>query len=93
MSYYVYILRCLDGSFYVGSSQDLEEREKAHNDGQAASFTRLRRPVTLIYSEAYETEALAVRRERQIKKWSRAKKEALISGGFGRLKQLSKRRG
>jgi predicted GIY-YIG superfamily endonuclease len=92
MPYYVYILRCSDGSFYVGSSQDVEQRIKAHNDGKATHYTRSRRPVILVYSEKWESKITAIRRERQIKKWSRSKKEALVSGDRERLKKLSKSR-
>lgn len=93
MTHYVYILRCSDDSFYVGSSHDIEQRVKAHNDGKATSFTRSRRSVSLVYSEECKSKVLALHRERQIKKWSRAKKEAIISEDIERLKQLSKHRG
>jgi len=92
MNYYVYILRCSDGSYYVGSTQDVTKRVQAHNDGKAATFTKMRRPVTLEYSELCESETAAVRREHQIKKWSRVKKEALIKGNMEALHQLSRRR-
>ena len=91
-SFLVYILRCSDGSYYVGSTEDLQERVKAHNEGEAAKYTYMRRPVRLVWSEAHDTESAAVRRERQIKKWSRAKKEALMAGDLGRLRELSRSR-
>lgn len=90
--YYVYILRCADDSFYVGSAQDLDARVKAHNDGRGAAYTFKHRPVSLVYSEALPSEDEAVRRERQLKHWTRAKKKALIAGDLERLKRLSKRR-
>ncbi|OGQ75590.1 MAG: hypothetical protein A3G94_01430 [Deltaproteobacteria bacterium RIFCSPLOWO2_12_FULL_60_16] len=90
--YYVYILRCADDSFYVGSAQDLDARVKAHNAGRGAAYTFKHRPVSLVYSEALPSEDEAVRRERQLKRWTRAKKKALIAGDLGRLKHLSKRR-
>jgi putative endonuclease len=90
--HYVYILRCSDGSYYVGSTCNLEERLRAHNEGRAATHTSEHRPVCLVYSEALPTEEEAIRRERQIKGWSRSKKEALISGDLERLKVLSKGR-
>jgi predicted GIY-YIG superfamily endonuclease len=90
--FFVYILRCSDGSYYVGSTQDVDRRVKVHNDGNAAVYTRLRRPVELAYTEPCESETVAVRRERQIKRWSRAKKEALILGDKGMLHVLSRRR-
>ncbi|HSE91163.1 MAG TPA: GIY-YIG nuclease family protein [Candidatus Binatia bacterium] len=90
--YYVYILRCADDSFYVGSAQDLDSRVKAHNDGQGAAYTFKHRPVQLVYSEAFESETAAVSRERQLKRWGHEKKAALIAGNLERLKRLSKRR-
>ena len=89
---YVYILRCADDSFYVGLTQDLAARVKAHNDGRGAAYTFKRRSVRLVYSEKFESESKGVERERQLKRWSRAKKEALISGDIHRLKRLSKPR-
>ena len=92
MEYLVYILRCSDGSYYVGSTQNIEQRLKAHHDGRAAMYTWSRRPVVLVFSEPCVSESAAVRRERQIKRWSRAKKEALISGDMKALHDLSRRR-
>lgn len=89
---HVYILRCADGSYYVGSTGDLEGREYAHNIGQGAKYTFLRRPVQLVYSESYDSLEQAMGRERQLKRWSHAKKTALILGEAARLKQLSKQR-
>jgi len=90
--YYVYILRCADGSFYVGSAQDLDARLKAHNEGRGAAHTFKHRPVRLVYSESSGSEDRALTRERQLKRWSRRKKEALFKGDLERLKHLSKRR-
>ncbi len=89
---FVYILRCCDGSFYVGRSEDVEKRVAAHNDGRGAAWTARRRPVSLVYREPCATEAAAVNRERQIKRWTRAKKQALVEGNLSRLKELSKSR-
>jgi len=88
--YYVYILRCADDSLYIGSTQDLDSRVKTHNHGRGAVYTLKRRPAHLVYSEIFDTQAEAVRRERQIKCWSRRKKEALVANDLMRLKQLSK---
>jgi len=85
---FVYILRCADRSLYTGHTLDLEARVARHNDGTAAVFTRKRRPVTIAYSEEHATVLSAVLRERQIKRWTRAKKEALISGDRSSLKRL-----
>ncbi|MEE9275471.1 MAG: GIY-YIG nuclease family protein [bacterium] len=89
---YTYVLRCSDGSYYVGHTHGLKERIKAHNDGRAAGHAARRRPVSLVYSEEFAGEEEAMRRERQLKRWSRAKKEALIQGDGNRLKLLSKSR-
>jgi predicted GIY-YIG superfamily endonuclease len=91
MIWYTYILTCSDKSFYVGHTSDLEERVKTHNLGKGARFTALRRPVTLSYSETHESQEDAIKREKQIKKWSRAKKQALICGDKQKLKELSKK--
>lgn len=92
MNWHIYILQCSDGSYYVGSTTDLDDRVRAHNLGRGAKFTYLRRPVHLIYSEPCENEESSVQRERQIKKWSRAKKEALVAGDEVCLRKLSKSR-
>ena len=89
---YVYILRCADNSFYVGLTQDLNTRVKAHNDGRGAAYTFKRRSVRLVYSEKFESESKGVERERQLKRWSHSKKEALVSGDLQKLKRLSKPR-
>src|SRR5437763_1174771 len=91
-SFFTYILRCADGSLYVGHIHDLRERLKAHDDGRGASWTACRRPVELAYHEAHDSEAQAVARERQLKRWSHAKKVALINGDLAKLKSLAKRR-
>ena len=88
---FVYILRCSDNSLYVGHTNDLSTREKTHNDGTGADYTARRRPVCLVYSETFESTHDAVARERQLKHWSRAKKQALIGGDVDGLKSLSKR--
>ena len=90
--YYVYILCCSDGTFYVGSTSNLESRIIAHNDGRGASYTFKRRPVRLVYSESFPGESDAIRREQQLKRWSAAKKESLITGDIQKLKRLSKPR-
>jgi len=89
---YVYILRCSDGSYYVGSAQNLQQRVKAHNNGEGPRYTAVRRPVRLVYSEPHDSASSAVTRERQLKRWTRAKKEALIKRNTSELKRLSKSR-
>ena len=88
---WVYILRCADGSYYVGHADDVAARIELHNAGRAAVWTARRRPVALCYSEQHPDEPSAVQRETQIKGWTRAKKEALIAGDRGRLHLLSRR--
>jgi len=89
-TYFFYILKCSDGSFYVGSTTNLEDRVRTHNKGEGATHTAKRRPVQLEYHEKFNSFNDAVKRERQVKKWSRAKKEALICGEKESLKKLSK---
>ena len=91
--HWIYILKCVDGSFYVGETADLATRVSFHNEGKGGRYTLRRRPVQLVYSEILLTREIAVRRERQLKRWSSEKKEALVAGDLTRLKQLSKRRG
>ena len=85
-----YILRCADNKLYVGSTTNIDERLKRHNAGYASEYTHLHRPVELVYKEEYDTYQEAFRRERQLKKWTLAKKEALIAGDIEKLKELSK---
>ena len=90
---YMYILRCRDHMLYVGSTYDLERRVAEHNAGLGAEFTVRRLPVTLAYAEEHQTIFGAYEREKQVQGWSRAKREALIAGDFGRLHDLARRRG
>lgn len=78
MEYFVYILRCADGSLYTGITTDLARRIKAHNEGKGAKYTRSHRPVTLAYREVCSDKSAALKREAQIKKLPRAEKEKLI---------------
>ncbi|ANP73875.1 GIY-YIG nuclease family protein [Cryobacterium arcticum] len=87
----MYILECADGSFYVGSTWDLDRRVAQHNTAdQGAAYTRRRRPVRLVYCEQSESIADAYAREKQIQGWSRAKRRALIEGRLGDLPGLSR---
>jgi putative endonuclease len=89
----MYILLCCDGSYYTGTARlGLEIRVAEHNAGTYDGYTKTRRPVTLMFSEWFDQVTDAVAAERQVKGWSRAKKEALIRGDFGQLRELSKRR-
>jgi len=88
----LYVLRCADGSYYVGTArQGLERRVSEHNDGTCSGYTASRRPVELAYSCGFQRFADAVAAERQVKGWTRAKKEALIAGDFELLSHLASR--
>ena len=88
----VYMLRCADGSYYVGSTkQGIEARVWEHNNLPVDGYTARRRPVELVFAEDYDRIADAVARERQIKGWSRRKKEALIALTYENLPALSRR--
>jgi len=90
--FYVYILHCADGSYYVGSTNNLERRLAEHQSGYyKGSYTHARRPVELVWSADFATHDEAFQRERQIKGWSRAKKEALIRGDWDGIHQIVKR--
>ena len=90
MSFWMYMLRCADDSFYVGHSDDLEKRIAQHEDGTCDGYTSTRRPVALVHAEEFDTRDEAFRRERQVKGWSRAKKRALADGDWVALPRLSK---
>jgi predicted GIY-YIG superfamily endonuclease len=79
MPWFVYVVRCKDGSLYTGISTDVEARVATHNDGRGARYTRSRRPVTLIYLERKRTRSTALRRELAIKALSRTAKLALVA--------------
>jgi putative endonuclease len=87
---YVYILLCADGSYYVGLTRgSLEARVSQHNTGHFGGYTASRRPVVLVWQQDFQRLTDAIAAERQIKGWSRAKKEALIKGDFELLHLLS----
>ena len=87
----VYIVRCADDSFYVGSTWNLERRVSEHNLGLGAAYTRRRRPVTLVWSAEYDRVDEAYAMEKRIQGWSRAKRQALIDGRTELLAELSSR--
>lgn len=86
----MYILECCDGSFYTGSTINLDRRLDEHQSGKGAKYTQKRVPVKLIYFEEYDQIATAFYREKQVQGWSRNKKLALIEGRFSDLPDLSK---
>ncbi len=92
MSYWVYMLKCADRSYYVGHTDNLESRLGQHESGATSGWTRTRRPVALVYSENFPARDEALAAERRIKGWSRAKKEALIAGNWQRISALARRR-
>jgi predicted GIY-YIG superfamily endonuclease len=77
--YYVYVLRCADGTFYTGSTRDVEAREAAHNRGRGARYTRGRRPVAVVYTKGFRSRGKALSREYALKQLTRAEKAALIA--------------
>ena len=90
-TYIVYIVECKDWSYYLGITNDLEKRLWEHNTGQDEdSYTYSRRPVVLKYFETFTDVNQAIAREKQLKGWSRKKKQALIAQNFDKLKELSK---
>ena len=86
---YVYILRCQDDSLYIGETDELTRRVDRHNKGRGCGYTASRLPVSLVYAEQFSSRIEAVHRERQLKRWTRAKKEALIAGDWPKLRRLS----
>ncbi len=76
---YTYILKCKDGTYYTGWTNDIHKRLACHNDGKGAKYTKPRLPVELVYYEAFDTKEEAMRREYQIKRLSRKQKEELIN--------------
>ncbi len=76
--YYFYLLKCSDDSIYAGICIDLEKRLNSHNSGKGAKYTRSRLPVEIVYSEQLENKSIALKREIEVKKWSRVKKLGLI---------------
>ncbi len=85
----MYILRCSNGAYYTGSTQNLEVRIEQHQRGEGANFTKKHLPVELVYYEVYDRIDYAFQREKQVQGWSRAKKEALINGNTDVLHELS----
>lgn len=78
MSFFVYILLCADKTYYTGCTSDLDRRIKQHNHAKSgAHYTKIRRPVTLVYSETFDTLIDARKREAEIKSWKRERKERL----------------
>ena len=81
--FFVYMVRCADGTLYTGLARDPQARLQVHNSGKGAKYTRSRLPVTLVYTEPCDSLSAALKRERELKPWTRARKEALIADAEG----------
>jgi len=92
MTGYMYILKCADGTYYTGSTKDLEKRIMQHKTGEGANYTKKKLPVNLVYYEKYDRIDSAFYREKQIQGWSHAKKRALVEGRNMDLPVLAKKR-
>jgi predicted GIY-YIG superfamily endonuclease len=79
--WFVYLVRCCDGSIYTGITDDIEARLRKHNEGKGAKYTASRRPVKLLYSESHPDRGSALRREAELKSWRKHQKEALLKVG------------
>ncbi len=91
VGFYTYLLRCSDGSYYAGHTENMEVRLHQHQEGAFDGYTRERRPVSLVWSEEFPTRHEALEFEARIKKWSRAKKEALIQRDWDKISALSRK--
>jgi putative endonuclease len=87
--FWVYLLRCADGSYYTGHTDNLDKRIGEHTLGTCGGYTSARLPVKLVFSQSCPTRIEALNFERQIKGWSRAKKEALIRGDWAEISRLA----
>jgi putative endonuclease len=92
MAFFAYMLRCSDGSFYTGHTDDLELRLAHHVAGTFGGYTATRRPIELVWSETFPTRIEALAAERRIKGWGRAKKQALIRGDWAEVSRLARNR-
>lgn len=94
MAFWVYLLECADGSYYIGHSDQLENRLSQHQTaGIPGCYTASRLPVKLVFSQSFSTRDEALASERQIKGWSRKKKQALIAGDWSEIVRLSNQKG
>ncbi|MFO1255302.1 MAG: GIY-YIG nuclease family protein [Sphingomonadaceae bacterium] len=92
MTFYAYMLRCSDGSYYIGHTDDLDYRLAQHQAGTLGGYTSKRRPVTLVWCDTFMERDQAFWVERKLKGWGRAKKEALIAGDWDLIRVLAKNR-
>jgi predicted GIY-YIG superfamily endonuclease len=89
--FYLYILRCADGSYYVGQTDDIDKRLSEHSRRIGCAYTTARLPITLVFLDAFPTRSEAFCAERKIKNWSRKKKEALMRGDWQTMSLVSKK--
>jgi putative endonuclease len=88
--FFAYILRCADGSYYTGHTDNLDYRFAQHQRGEGCDWTRRRLPIVLVWSQSFSTRVEALEAERRIKPWSRAKKEALIANDWAQLSHFAR---
>jgi tRNA/rRNA methyltransferase len=87
--FFMYMLQCNDGSYYVGHTDNIESRISAHNQGFVEGYTKKRLPVTVVYVQCFGTRIEAITAERQVKGWSRRKKQALAENDWDKIKAIS----
>jgi putative endonuclease len=87
--WYVYVLKCLDNALYIGLTNNLKRRFEEHSQGKGGYYTSYNRPTDILYYEIFENRPEAEKREQQLKRWSRAKKLALLKGNLVSLRNLS----
>ena len=92
MDFFIYILKCSDNSYYVGHTDDIEKRISEHTQGLGAGYTSSRLPVCVVYVAMFGSRIEALETERQIKKWTRAKKEALIEENWCKISKLARKK-
>lgn len=90
MGFWVYMLRCADNSYYIGHTDNLEYRVAQHESGEFDGYTAIRKPIQLVFTQECATREEAISAERQLKGWSRKKKEAMIRGDWIMVNQLSR---
>jgi predicted GIY-YIG superfamily endonuclease len=88
--FYVYMLKCSDNSYYIGHTDSIEERISAHKMGIGCSYTACRLPIEVVFVHEFGERVEAIKAEHQMKKWSRAKKEALVKGDYNTLQALAR---
>ena len=90
MSFWVYILRCADDSYYTGHTDNLDKRIAEHHSREYLCYTTTRLPITLVFSQEFASRVEAIASERQVKRWSRKKKEAMIRGDWAEVSRLAR---